>query len=300
MDPEVRLLRYFLAVAKELNFTRAAEQLHVSQPSLSAQIRQLETQLGVPLLRRTTRTVSLTEAGETLLDRGPHALGELQRAWQAARDAGRGTVGTLRLAYTLSTGHDTTPHVIEALQRAHPGIDVITDLMPTPRVVKVVREGQADAGVARTPAPEDGIRLVPLRRDREGILVSADHPLAAADTVTLRQVAGFPIALHPRAANPYHHDLIHDLFLSRGLQPSFLERDITFDLSQRFITDGSAVAIVGRSTVAGVPGDLRWIPLAEPIAITVALVLPAQDASANAVRLEQVALAHAGDQHWLD
>jgi hypothetical protein len=94
--------------------------------------------------------------------------------------------------------------------------------------------------------------------------------------------------LHPRLANPAHHDFIHDLFASRGLQPVFLERDIAFDLSYRSITEDAAV---GRSTAARLPHDLRWIPLAEPVTVTVALVLPASDQADTAQRFEEVALA---------
>lgn len=300
MDPDVRLLRYFLAVANELNFTRAAEQLHIAQPSLSAQIRQLESQLGVVLLRRNTRAVSLTEAGRALAERGPHALDEMQRTWQAARDAGHGTVGSLRLAYTLSTGHDTTPQLIQALQGAHDGIVVTSDLMPTSQILRAVKDGHADVGVARTPERQAGVRLVPLRRDPAGILVAASHPLAAADTVALRRVAEHPVELGPRVANPAYHDFVRDLFGSRDLQPTFIERDIAFDLSRPFITDGTAVALVGRSTVTNLPQDLRWIALDEPITIMVGLVLPAGEPSATAARFEQVARAHATGHHWLD
>jgi DNA-binding transcriptional LysR family regulator len=300
MDPEVRLLRYFLAVAEELNFTRAAERLHVAQPSLSAQIRQLEAQLGARLLHRTTRAVSLTDAGEALRARGPQALAGLEQAWQAARDAGRGVVGTLRLAYTLSAGHETVPRLIESMHQTHPGITVVTDVLPTPRVVAAVQDGAADAGVARTPALADGVRLLTIRRDPEGILVGAGHPLAGRRTVTLHDIAGHPVVLHPRAANPAHHDFIRQLFAERDLHPSFVERDIAFDLSQRFITEGTAVELVGRSTTARLPPDVRWIPLAEPIAVTVALVLPAGEWSPAVQHFEAVARGYALAHGWLD
>src|SRR4051794_5324625 len=116
MEPEARLLRYFLAVAKELNFTRAAETLGIAQPALSAQIRQLETQLGVQLLERTTRSVRLTEAGEIVRERGPAALAALAGVWDAARRAGRGEAGRLRLAYSPSSGYETAPRLVEALR----------------------------------------------------------------------------------------------------------------------------------------------------------------------------------------
>lgn len=299
VDPEVRLLRYFLAVADELSFTRAAQRLHIAQPSLSAQIRQLESQLGVALLRRNTRSVSLTAAGKALQARGPRALTGLERAWQAARDAGRGEVGTLRLAYTLSAGHDTVPQLVEAFHHAHPGVTVSTDVLPTPEVLAAVRDGRADVGVARTPAPLDGVRLRTLRRDAEGILVAADHALAGTPAVDLGAVSEYPVVLHPHVANPAHHDFIRDLFQSRDLHPTFIERDIAFDLSQRVITEGTAIALVGRSVAARLPRDMRWIPLAEPVFVTTALVLTAGEPAAAAERFAEVALSHAEAQGWL-
>lgn len=300
MDPDARLLRYFLAVAEELNFTRAAQRLHIAQPSLSAQIRQLEAQLGVQLLHRSTRSVSLTEAGRALQEHGPRAVTGLEQAWQAARDAGHGMIGTLRLAYPLSAGHDTVPQLVESMHHAHPGITVSTEVLPTPQVLAAVRDGRADAGVARTPAPLDGVRLRPLRQDPEGILVAADHPLAGSQAVELSTVANYPVVLHPRSDNPAHYDFIRGLFASRNLHPCFVERDIAFDLSQRAITDGTAVALVGHSAAIRLPADVHWVPLAEPILVTVALVLPAGDRAPITNHFTQVALTHAATYGWLD
>src|SRR3954470_24265126 len=109
MEPEARLLRYFLAVAGELDFTRAAERLGIAQPALSAQIRQLEAQLGTRLLERTTRSVQLTDAGRFVHERGPGALAALAEVWDAARRAGRGEARRLRVAYSPSAGYETAP-----------------------------------------------------------------------------------------------------------------------------------------------------------------------------------------------
>lgn len=300
MELETRLLRYFLAVAEELNFTRAASKLYIAQPSLSAQIRHLEAQIGVPLLRRSTHAVTLTEAGQALLAQGPAALAAMDRAWQAARQAGRGEVGTLRLAYTLSAGHDTVPRLVASLHDAHPGIAVTTEVLPTPKVLLAVRDGRADAGIARAPAPMQGVRLQPLRLDPEGVLVHADHPLAGEDTVDLAVVARYPVVVHPRSANPSHYDFVIDLFASRGLRPSLMERDIAFDLSQRFIAGGEATTLIGRSAAVNLPRGLRWLALADPVTVTVALVSATGEQSPIAERFQQVALAHATAHGWLD
>jgi DNA-binding transcriptional LysR family regulator len=299
MEPETRLLRYFLAVAAELNFTRAANKLHISQPSLSAQIRQLEAQLGVSLLRRNTHAASLTEAGQALSDRGPAALAGLEQAWEAARQVGRGEAGTLRLAYTLSAGHDTAPQLVQALHDTYPQITVTTEVLPTPNVLLAVRDGRADVGIARAPAPMEGARLQALRDDPLGVLVAAEHPLAARPTVELSAVADYPLVLHPRSANASHYDFIVDLFVSRGLQPSLVERDITFDLSQRCVTNGAASSLVGRSSTVGLPGNVSWVPLADAITVAVTLVLPTGEQPATVKRFLQVARAHAAAHDWL-
>lgn len=299
MEPEVRLLRYFLAVAEELNFTRAAAKLHIAQPSLSAQIRRLEAQLGVPLLRRSTRTVSLTEAGRELAARGPVAMAAMGQAWQAARRAGCGVTGALRLVYPLSAGYETVPALLQTVHEQYPQLDVTTDVLPTAQVLPAVRDGTADVGIARMPEHSEGVRLEPLRHDRAGILVSADHVLAGHPTVDLATAAQHPVVLHPRAANPAHHDFLVGLFAARGLQPEYEERDIAFDLSRRSIADGKAVMVVGRSTAVGLAADVRWIPLAEQVSVTVTLVLPATEPSATATSFERTALAYAASSGWL-
>lgn len=300
MEPEVRLLRYFLAVAEELSFTRAARRLHIAQPSLSAQIRRLEAQLGVTLLHRDTRTVSLTPAGRALYARGPAAITALQHAWDAARQAGMGLTGTLRLAYTLSAGYDTAPRLVAALQERCPGVEIVTEVLPTPAILRAIQDRRADAGLGRAPAPADGVRRQTVRRDRLGVLVRAGHPLTELAEVPLTAVADHPVAIHPRAANPAHHDLITDVFARRGLRPRLVERDISLDVSQQTVSDGETVALAGRSTTGGLAAHLRWIPLTEPVTVPIVLLLPAVGASPVAEGFERVAVEHATALHWLD
>lgn len=302
LDPEARLLRYFLAVAEELNFTRAAERVGIAQPALSAAIRQLEAQLDVRLLTRTTRSVALTDAGRALAERGPGALAGLADAWQAARQAGLGEVGTVRVAYGASTAYDTTPRLVEAVRERLAGLEIVADMLPTPQVVRAVADGRADAGVARTPVLVDGVRARTVRVERQGVLVRADDPLADAEEVTLAEAAARPILAHPRAANPAHHDRLLEALAAAGVRrPALVERPVAFDPGQRLIREGRAIGIVGSSSAEGLADDLRWIALADPVwRIEVALVLRDGDLPPAADRFERIAMATAARLHWLD
>jgi DNA-binding transcriptional LysR family regulator len=301
MGPEARLLRYFLAVAEQLNFTRAAETLGIAQPALSAQIRQLEAKLGVQLLERTTRMVALTEAGRALLQGGPAALAGLEDVWEAARRAGRGQAGRLRLAYSTSAGYETAPRLVEALHERHPDIEVTTEVLPSAEIVRAVLEGQVEVGVARTPATAAGVRVRTVRQERQGVLVPAGHPLAALAEVELAAVAEHPILMHPRAANPAHFDFVGALFRDAGLSPRFVERPVAFDPTERAIREGRGLGLVGASSAGALPAGLCWVPLAGPAArVEVQLVLREGDPSPAADRFERIAVAHAAAAGWLD
>src|SRR3954468_12482266 len=301
MEPEARLLRYFLAVAGELNFTRAAEALGIAQPALSAQIRQLEAQLGTQLLERTTRSVRLTEAGRVVQGQGRAALAALADVWDAARRAGRGEAGRLRVAYSPSAGYETAPALVRAVRDRHPGIEVTAEVLSTPEIVRAVRDGRVDVGVARTPAAAARGRLRTVRRERVGVLVPAGHPLAARDDVSLAAVAEHPILMHPRAANPAQFDFVHALFARAGLDPRYVERPVAFDPTQSMIREGRAIGLVGSSAALGLAEDMRWVALTDSATrVVIELVLREGDLSPAADRFERVAVATAAGAGWLE
>jgi LysR family transcriptional regulator, benzoate and cis,cis-muconate-responsive activator of ben and cat genes len=295
MEPETRLLRYFLAVASELNFTRAAEKLQIAQPALSAQVRQLEAQLGVQLLERTTRTVRLTDAGQIVQERGPAALAALAEVWEGARRAGRGELGRLRIAYSPSAGYETAPALVTAARERYPGVELTAEVMATPEIVRAVRDAQIDVGIARTPSAGADVRLRTVRIEPLGALVADQHPLAAFPAV-----AEHPILMHSRSDNPTQYDLITALFSRAGLTPRFVARPVAFDPTQRMIREHRAIGLVGISLTDGLATGLRWVPLAEPGAeITIDLVLREHDLSPAADRFERLAVATAAAKGWL-
>ncbi|WP_424217502.1 LysR substrate-binding domain-containing protein (plasmid) [Streptomyces sp. BI20] len=300
--PEARLLRYFLAVAEERNFTRAAARLHIAQPALSAQIRRLESLLGVELLHRTTRSVRLTEAGRAVWERGAPALAALEEVWESARRVGRGESGRLRLAHSISAGYGTVPELVAAVGRSLPEVRITAEPTPTPDIAHAVLEGRADVGVARSPERVPGLSLPVLRRERRGILVAAGHPLAGRTGVTPAEVAAYPVALHAREANPGRHDEVLELFRRAGVRPELRAREMAFDPGRRVPADASTVSLVEESTVAELPGRLRWVPLTGTglAPATTRLVLPAGGGSPVARRFATAALTVARAAGWLD
>ncbi|MFD6364768.1 LysR family transcriptional regulator [Streptomyces roseolus] len=299
MTPDARLLRYFLAVAEERNFTRAAERLHIAQSALSAQIRLLESRLGVRLLTRTTRTVDLTEAGRAALERGPAALEALEEVWEAARRAGRGERGLLRLAYSATTGYGTVPQLVEALAERYPEIRVSAEMTRTPAIAQAVREGRADAGVVRASPPVDGVRTRLLREAAQGLLVSEDHPLAGAASARLADAAAYPVLVHAREANPTAYDALVGMFVRAGLRAELVERPMAFDPTQRLLRDGQAVGLVPETSRDGLADWLRWVPLEDAPPQRIHLTLPDGPLAPVAARFEEAALALAAAEGWL-
>jgi LysR family transcriptional regulator, benzoate and cis,cis-muconate-responsive activator of ben and cat genes len=279
-------------VAEERNFTRAAARLHIAQPALSAQIRKLERQLGVRLLIRTTRSVELTEAGRLLADRGPAAVALLERTWQAVRQDGQDRV---HLVYGPSTGYGTVPHLIEA---ARDRLRLTPEMLPTSEIPAAVRDGRAQVGIARIAAETPGIRLVALRRERRGVLTSADHPLAGRAEADPAAIAGFPVLVHRRSANPEHFDEISGLF--HGVPVRLVERPMTFDPTQRLLRDADTVGIVGEAAAAEMPGWLRWTPIAGAPPQQTRLVLPDTAVPAATQAFVELAQAEARRNGWLD
>src|ERR1700757_2848188 len=167
MNPmlELRHLRYFVAVAEELNFSRAADRLHMAQPPLSAAIRQLEQELGTELLLRTTREVSLTEAGSTFLDGARRTLAELERARSDAQRAAAGEVGQLRVGFSWSARFETLPMVGRAFRQTHPDVSLLTEEMWNARMLPALRSGTIDLAIALCPEVAGEFSYLPVRSE---------------------------------------------------------------------------------------------------------------------------------------
>ena len=223
MNASLRQLRYFLAVADELSFTRAADRLHVAQPAVSAQIRDLERDLGVPLLRRTTRRVELTDAGQSFADDTRHLLDGLEAAWERAQRVGRGVSGRLRIAYTSSTAYEALPLILDELESRAPELQVSADQLWATEVEAAVISGDADLGLVRLPNAREGLVEHVLRREPLAVFASRQNRLATQARVTIADLRDQVILAVPQTLAPGFHDLVVALCRDAGFAPNILD-----------------------------------------------------------------------------
>jgi DNA-binding transcriptional LysR family regulator len=221
---ELRQLRYFVAVAEELHFRRAAERLHISQPPLSQQIRALEDELGFALLVRTRRRVELTPAGEAFLRDARALLGELEGAVATARRIDSGQTGRLRINFVGSALFSIVPGTVERFRRTRPAVEIELRERPTVDQLRAVRTGLADVGLVRPPIEDDGqLSVRTVLRERTVAALPAGHALARLSRLPLRRLAAEPLVLFPRDQAPGFHDLLIDALAGAGSGPGVIQ-----------------------------------------------------------------------------
>jgi DNA-binding transcriptional LysR family regulator len=242
---ELRHLRYFVAVAEERHFGRAAERLHIAQPPLSQQIRRLEAELGAPLLHRTTRRVELAPAGEVLLARAREILAAVDAATEDARRAARGEFGRLAIGFTGSATYALLPALADALRDALPGVVLeLRGELLTPAQVGGLLDGTLDLGLLRPPVREHSLEVEILRREPLVAVLPATHRLAAAPTVPLEQLEDEPFVMYPSHFRSVLHDAVEDTCAAHGFHPRVaLEVSETATLVS-FVAAGLGVSLV--------------------------------------------------------
>jgi DNA-binding transcriptional LysR family regulator len=218
---EMRQLRYFVAVAEELHFRRAAARLHISQPPLSQQIRALEEEMGCTLLARTRRRVELTAAGEAFLRDARALLSELDGAVDTARRIDAGQAGRLRVTFVGSALLSVVPGIVQRFRAARPGVELELRERSTVDQLRAVSAGIVDVGLVRPPLDEDlaELRCDVVLRERTVLALPVGHPLAALRRVPLRRLAAEPFVLFPRAQAPGFHDRLIGSVAAAGAPP---------------------------------------------------------------------------------
>ena len=246
MQPELRLVRYWVAVAEEANITRAAERLHISQPALSAAIKQLEQQLGVALLDRSGRVVEVTEAGRVLLEQGRELLATADRVFDAVRARDAAAVGRLRIGLSPTARYGVGPALLAACADRAPGVMLYPAEDTTGALLRDVRGGRLDLAVLFCATGAEGVQLRALRDEPAVVHMRDDHPLAGRASVGLEELTEETFLVADSVESGGFTDRVLEMCRVRGFEPR-TRPDPYPDLGLQAVREGLGVVIYVRS-----------------------------------------------------
>src|SRR6185436_7780062 len=248
---ELRHLRYFRAVAEELHFGRAAERLHIAQPPLSQQIRQLERELGVTLLVRSTRKVELTPAGSAYLTRAVAILDAVDDATEQAQRIAKGVEGQLAIGCVGSATYSLLPRLVRALGETLPGIEVsVRGEMLAPAQLAALAAGEIDLALLRPPVPQTGLITETVRRDRLLAALPADHPLAGRHDLLVRELHDEDFIAYAGQGRSVMHSVLTAVCADAGFVPRLRHEVMETSTLVTLVAAGLGVAIVPDPTSA--------------------------------------------------
>jgi DNA-binding transcriptional LysR family regulator len=260
---ELRHLRYFVAVAEELHFTRAAERLHIAQPPLSQQIRALERELGVELFARTRRSVALTDAGHALLARARELLAVTQGLPEELRRVARGEVGQLRIGFSSTLPlTKVLRDVVADYRHSHPEVALHLRELHSQLQFEGLRRGELDVGLVRyNERTPDGIRLELLRRDPLRLVVPAAHRFARRRSVTIAECRDEAFIGFPGSAGTGTGPLLERLCAQAGFAPRIAQeaREATTQIG--LVAAGLGIAVLPAPLEAVRIEGVRYVPL---------------------------------------
>jgi DNA-binding transcriptional LysR family regulator len=295
---ELRHLRTFAAVARRLSFTRAAEDLHVAQQAVSQQIKALERALGVTLLRRTPRQVELTAAGAVFLADSRRVLAAVDRASRRVQAAARGEIGTLRLAYTLTTVWDTLPKLLERLGEVHPELKVEAREVFGADIPSLLLSERYDLALAPKTAYPRGFRSRTIRREPLRIALSQQDPLSRRKGLELSTLARRSFELWPRDMAPGFYDMVVGTCRTAGFEPQ-LDEHAAGNIVWGNIARGRGVALINASIAQQLPPGVMLVELAQPAAPLAYDAVWHQEELPLIERTLEIAAQLAKQENWL-
>lgn len=239
---ELRHLRYFVALAEELHFGRAAQRLHISQPPLSQQIAALEKEIGVPLLLRTSRSVDLTEAGRVFLVEARQTLAQARSAIDLARRAATGEVGRLQIGFVPACG--VIPAAIRRFTRLFPSVQVTLRAMPSAEQADAVEHGRLDVGFVHLPMEVSKLSCEPVESHALMAALPARHRLSRRRTIPWRALEGETFIGFPRAAAPGAYDALMSRLREAGLVPRIAHETDSVLARLRMVGAGLGISLL--------------------------------------------------------
>lgn len=275
---ELRQLRYFIVLSEELHFNRAAKRLHLSQPPLTRQIRQLEEELGVALLVRTTRKVELTDAGRALADEARQIMARITHASGLATQADRGMAGQLVLGYTPARSN-VVAKAIKVLGKRYPNVRISLRDM-TGQNIELIRDGRVDVGFVALPVEKTGLIVETLLRERYLVAMQKKHPLAKRNSISIPELAKEPNLLFPRYSNPVGYDIVVGLCRTRNLSMNVVLEVENLHMRIELVRAGLGICVVRTSTAEALHGsDVVFRPLQSSPIMEVGLAYSAENRS---------------------
>ncbi|NER78549.1 MAG: LysR family transcriptional regulator [Leptolyngbya sp. SIO1D8] len=241
---EFRQLQYFVAVAEELHFGRAADRLEITQPALSKQILGLEAMLGVQLLFRTKRTVKLTHAGQTFLNQARQLLLQKETAIQLTRRTGCGDIGQLRIGFTKTATQTVLPQVLREFLQHYPKVEIDMLELATEAQVMALNQDTINLAFLHPPIDQRGLKLHPILEESFFAVLPPQHPLVRHNTLAVEAFANEPLIVHPRQEGPILYDAFLQVCQMAGFQPRIVKESISLQTRLCLVSAGIGITFI--------------------------------------------------------
>jgi DNA-binding transcriptional LysR family regulator len=262
---ELRHLRYFITVAEELHFGRAAQRLNMTQQPLSRQIRDLEIEIQVTLFHRTKRTVRLTEAGKVFLERSYGVLAQLEQAIAVTQQIGRGEVGRLAIGFVDSAMYTLLPEIVRVFREQFPAVELRLYELTTAQQIQALHHKQIDIGIVRSAISEAGLSVECFLPESLVLALPENHPLSAQTQVSLSTLADELFILFPAKMGPVFYDQIITICQQAGFQPKVAQEAVQMQTIVGLVAAGLGIAIVPASLQNFHRSGVIYRPLQEQI-----------------------------------
>ena len=259
---ELRQLRYFVTLAEELHFGRAAAREHIVQSALSQQVQRLERELGVRLMERSTHHVGLTAAGAVFLAEARQILAQVDKAAAVARSAA-GAAAALRVGI-IDSSYDSMPQILYEVQARYPGLVIHQVEVGVPEQYQQLIEGRLDVGIGRAALAPPQVASLLFRQDPLGVLVPRDHRFAGLDAIPVTVLAEEPLLLAEEVRAPEFNQFTVEMCRAAGFTPAVYGGTVeSIRAAADLVAQGRCLYCVPSSCIAALPGTI-WRPLTEP------------------------------------
>ena len=276
---DFRHIKYFIAVAEELNIGRAALKLHISQPPLTRQIKQLEDELGVQLFQRNPRGVELTQAGEMFYAEAKNIRSLLDSAVERTSRAGQGKLGRLDIAFFGSAIFSAIPQILQHFRKNYPDVNVALHAMTKQEQIQALRQKRITIGITRLPANFPDISSQTIINEDLYIAVCTSSPLSKKKVISLRELSGQQLIVFPNAGRPNFADRVMKICSSNGFTPSISHVVTDANLGVALVAAGYGICLVPASVATLNLPNVVYIPIKERPMVDLSCVYRSDDQS---------------------